>query len=158
MKKLLFVLVTLLIGFVSMAQTVTQAASTYTTKLDPKANVTYFRHIGTVADTMGVADSSWTYTVGVNNVLDALKQEVRVKLDEVSGTGKVAFKLKGKTFVQDSWTTITTVNYKGGGSDTTFYLNNATAKPYRFYQIEADVDAKTAQKLKVLEFEFSLYK
>lgn len=156
MKKLFWIIALVCLSVVGYGQAVSSVTTDYAFEIGK--NSTYLRYVGVAADTMGIADSTWTYTFKIKDRFDATKQAVRVELDEVSGTGRVVAALKGKDFWQDSWTSITSVTYYGGGSDTTFYLNNSTAKSYRFYAIDFDVAATTTQQLKLTEFEFSLYK
>lgn len=156
MKKLVLILLSVVFAVISYGQNVDLVTVDF--KFDVNKNLTYYRYIGTANDTIGIVDSTWAKTFSVANRYDALKQVVRVKVDEVAGTGNIPFVWQGKNFNSDAWTTITTVTYKGGGSDTTFFFDQSTAKPYRFYRIFGDVVGTTAQKLQMLDLEVTLYK
>src|SRR5512133_3120496 len=104
MKKLVLILVSVLFAIVTMAQTVSNSTTDF--NFDPNSDMTYYKYTGSYIDSIGIVDSTWAYVFGVNNRYDALKQEVRMKLDEVAGTGNVPVVLQGKTFVSDAWTTL----------------------------------------------------
>lgn len=156
MRKFLAFALLFMFAIVSYGQTVANATANF--KFDINDNLTYLRYTGAVADTVSSNDSTWSYTMGIQNLYDALKVECRVELDSVSGTPTSACYLQGKTFVQDDWTTLTTVNWAGTSADTTLSLGYSTAKPYRFYRVHFDCTAGTTQKFKIDEFEVSLYK
>jgi len=157
MKKLLFVIASLLIAFISVGQSVDNATG-INYKMDVNANKTYFRDLGNANDTIGIVDSTWTTVFSIDNMYDALKQQVRLKVDEVTGTGDFVATWQGKNFLSNAWVTISTATYTGVGSDTTIVFDQSTAKTYRFYQLNIDVDATTAQTLKMLDFEVYWYK
>ena len=156
MKKLIAIAILLVSAVISYGQAVNAVTTDYL--FDINKNLTYYRYVGTANDTIGIVDSTWSYTFGVANSYDALKQQVRIKVDEVTGTGKLAAIWQGKNFWSQDWTNITSVSYIGGGSDTTIVYDQSTAKPYRFYRMYIDVNAKTAQTLKMLDLEVKLYK
>lgn len=157
MKKLVLLIASVLFAMITMAQSVDNATG-INVKMDVNTNKTYFRDLGNALDTIGIVDSTWSTTFSVDNLYDALKQQVRLKVDEVTGTGRFTAYWKGKNFLSNSWTNISTINYYGTGSDTTILIDQSTAKTYRFYQLEVDVVATTAQTLKMLDFEVYWYK
>jgi len=137
MRKLVLVLVSLLIGMVSMGQTVSNQKSALTKYLDVSKNVTYWYKS---ADVITQTDTLRNYTLGIGNSVDALKQNVRVKLTENSGTGAVTVKFQGKVFVDDTYTDLLSATYDGTGSDTTIVFDGTAAHEYRFYNIQLDGD------------------
>jgi len=157
MKRLLFVFASLLIAFLSVGQSIGNSTGIDVT-MDINTNKTYFRDLGNSADTIGIVDSTWTKVFAINNMYDALKQQVRLKVDEVTGTGDFVATWKGKNFLSNAWVTISTATYHGVGSDTTIVFDQSTAKTYRYYTLDIDVDAGTAQTLKMLDFEVYWYK
>lgn len=67
---------------------------------------------------------------------ERLFYDFRVKLTEVVATTQTAVALQGKKMDTDSWSTITTLNYKGTGTDTTLvFAETSTASFYRFFNI-----------------------
>jgi len=157
MKKLIFIIASLLIAFIGVGQSVDNATG-IDVKMDINANKTYYRDLGNAADTIGVIDSTWTKVFSVANLYDATKQQVRLKVDEVTGTGRFTAAWQGKNFLSNDWVTITSATYTGVGSDTTIVFDQSTAKTYRFYKLNIDVVATQAQTLKMLDFEVYWYK
>lgn len=157
MKKIGLIMATLLFAMISYGQSVSNTTGINFT-FDVNEDLTYVEYTGNAADTISSTDSTWTYTFAVKNLLDDLKVQGRMVLDSVSGVPNTAVYLKGKVFGDDSWTTITTVNWTGSSSDTTFSIDNATAKPYRYLQYAIDCVADSTQKFKVNEFELKLHK
>jgi len=110
-------------------------------------NTTYFEYSGEDSDTV-IADGTWGLWLA-NQKDFSMLHAVKVSLDSVSGTPTCDVKLQGKVFDDDSWTDITTVEWTGTTSDTTFTISEtSTAKFYRHYRVYIDTDA-TEQKLKV---------
>ena len=156
MKKLALILATLLIGMISMGQTVYEQKSSVTQYMDV-AGGTYYWYAGTDATTITQADTLRAYTFAVASV-DVLKQYVKIKLVENSGTAAVDVKLQGKYFWDDSYSDILTASYAGTGADTTIYLDGSTAKHYRFYKILLDGDGSGTFNVTLNKAELQLYK
>lgn len=95
------------------------------------------------------SDSTWYFQVLLANFDYPVKVNMKVTLDEISGTGSCAFSLQGKQFSGDSWTNITTVNYSGAGSDTTFTITDGTARQFRYYRGFLDKVYGTAGRVEV---------
>lgn len=156
MKKLALILVSLLIGLISMGQTVSEKSGSVTQVLDAPNGVTYW-YSSTDANIITQADTLVAYTFGVKSV-DALKQFAKVTLTENSGTAGVAVSLLGKEFWDEAYTSITSVSYKGGGSDTTIYLDGSSAKHDRFYKVLIDGVSDSTFNVTVNKVELQLYK
>lgn len=156
MKRILVLIVSIFIAFIGYGQTV--SSSSVTKKLDLNQNETYWFREGVAADTINQSDTTWAYTFGVNNLFDAVKQYVVVKLDSVSGTPLTTVALSGKVFWDDSWTSITTASWYGTSSDTTLILDQSTAKHYRFYKLSHDGDGTGTFKYSISKSELQIYK
>ena len=167
MRKYIILFASLLVAAVSYGQntinTVDNHKDDVNAVLDLKAGIisaplTYWDLYGSAADTVSSADSTWTYSFGVNHVLDAYKIAGRIKLDSISGTPTTTVTLEGKHFYDDAWTVLATETWAGTTSDTTLNFDYTTAKAYRFIRFHHDCTATTAQKYKINEQEIQLYK
>jgi len=156
MKKLILVLVSVLIGMVSMGQVVKNTAVNKV--MDLNKNETYWYRQNIASDTVNQTDTTWSYTFGVNNLYDAVKQYVVVKLDSVSGTPLTTVALSGKVFWDDAWTSITTAAWAGTTGDTTLILDQSTAKHFRFYKLSHDGDGTGTFKYSITKQELQIYK
>lgn len=156
MKRLAIILVGLLIGMVSIGQTVSEKSGSVTQVLDAPNGVTYW-YSGTDADIVTQADTLVAYTFGVKS-LDALKQYVMVTLTENSGASGIVVSLLGKEFWDQSYTSITSATYHGGGSDTTILLDGSSAKHDRFYKILIDGVSDSTFNTTVNKIELQVYK
>lgn len=136
MKKLLFISVALLIGMVSMGQSVKSQKSALTKYLDVLKGESYFMKTDVITET----DTLGAYTIGLDNNIDAMKQYAVIEITENSGTAVVNVKVQAKVFVDDTYTDLLDVTYNGAGSDTTIILDGTTAHEYRFYKILLDGD------------------
>lgn len=137
MKKLIFLVAALVIGMVSMGQSIKSQKNVVSKVLDVQEGEHYYGNFGDViteTDTLGV------YTIALDNNIDAMKQYARIKLTENSGTALVDVKVQGKVFVDDTYTDLLSVSYAGTGSDTTIVLDGTSAHEYRFYKILLDGD------------------
>jgi len=120
---------------------------------------TYLSYTGTTADTITNvnSDTLWSALFVTNNSVP-LTQDLQVKITKVSGTPRVNVVLQAKKFTNDSYTTITSkLWHGGGGTDTTITLSNATANRYRFYRVYFDATTAT-QKSRISYIEFKVYK
>ena len=164
MKKLAIFLALFVFAVVSYAQTdisVSGLKGNYdseTERFDINTNATYSFYYGTAADTISSTDSTWTKSYIIENLYDALKHELRIKLDSVSGTPTLNVALKGKWSTNDDWTSISNVDWAGSSSDTTIAISNGTAQEYRFLQVALDAVADSTQKAKVARIELGVYK
>lgn len=102
-------------------------------------------------------DSTWYFQFLLVNFDYPAKVNMKVTLDEISGTGNCAFSLQGKQFYTDSWTNITTVNYSGAGSDTTFVITDGTARQFRYYRGFLDKVYGTAGRVEVDALEVKVW-
>jgi hypothetical protein len=88
-------------------------------------------------DTVSV-NNTW-YKEILPNKGQRLMYNIRVKITEVSAVSAgtpVAVALQGKVFDTDTYTTITTLNYRGTGTDTTLtYSEASTAQVYRYFKV-----------------------
>lgn len=88
----------------------------------------YFKYTGLATDTVSQT-RTWSYSVKPNSTY-ALYYDFVFKLTEVVATTQTAIALQARKFDTDSWSTITTINYKGTGSDTTFYYTQESTKQF----------------------------
>lgn len=121
MKKILFVFVALLFAVTVAAQdeTVPRGGTNF--------NVTL-----TAADTISDNSTTLSKTIGVGGKLAVQLYSIQVSLDSISGTPTEAWVLAG-SMDNVNWTTITTVNWTGTSSDTTFLytdISTGVAWPY----------------------------
>lgn len=162
MKKFLIILVSVLFAIVSYGQNADISASgkksSTSTFFDMNEGITYRYFYGGTADTLGVADTTYSYTYTVVNMDEQLEAECRVKLDSTSGTPTLNVALKGKFSWNDSWTSIANADWAGTSSDTTLILQSTTAVPYRFYQVYVDVDGTATQEAAINLIELGVFK
>ena len=136
MRKLALLVSMLLIGMISIGQTVKQTKSTIGSDnyLNVAEDETYWNKTGIVVTE---TDTLAAYELGIDDNIDALKQYVRVKVVENSGTIGLNVKFQGKVFWDETYTDLKSVTY-GGGADTTILFDGSTAKNYRFYKVLLD--------------------
>ena len=117
MKKILLILMLGLFALTSFSQNLSLGYSK-----------TFFEYNGKASDTIGIADSVWTYEfkkLSTNRVYPY----VYMSLDAVSGTpASVTILLQSKVTSDEGWTNRDTVTYSGT-ADTTFSLS-PTEVPY----------------------------
>jgi hypothetical protein len=124
----------LVIGMVSMGQSVKSQKSALTQYLDVIKGQSYFMKTDVITQT----DTLGAYTIGLDNMLDAMKHYAVIELTENTGTAGVNVKLQAKVFIDDTYTDILDVTYVGTGADTTIISDGTTANEYRFYKILLD--------------------
>ncbi len=127
------------IGFVANAQD----NSIYDAKIE--YGQTYHYYTGQTADTLGTADTTWSYTYW--KLSDAVfANYTQVKLDSVSGSpGAVSVLFETRINKLASWVTDSTVIWYGTTSDSliTYDATTNRAFPYRRIKIlDADSDFK----------------
>lgn len=154
MKKLVFILAALLIGMVSMGQSVKTQKNLVDVVLDIGDNDSYFSKL---SDVITQTDTLKSYVIGVDNSPNALKQYVRVKLTENSGTAVVNVKVQGKVFWDESYTDLADVDYTGTGSDTTIVFDGTSAHEMQWYKILIDGDGSGTFNV-TAKSEIKLYK
>jgi len=114
-----------------------------------------FSYVGVATDTVGVGTTVWNKAIQLNK-LDGLFYNANIKVSDVTAGATATIKLKGKVFGSDTYTDITTVLWKGGGTDTTIVFTSNTNKVYwRYLQFEV---TRTNAKLKVDYINLSLKK
>lgn len=125
---------------ISMGQTVKQQKSTIGSGnyLDVAESESYWYKTGLVVTD---SDTLQAFVLGTDNNIDALKQYVRIKITEVSGTAAVDVKVQGKVFWDESYTDLLSTSYTGTGTDTTIVFDGTTAKNYRFWKVLLDGDS-----------------
>lgn len=166
MKKLVLVLTLFVFAVLSYGQNTALDAKSLKSSTNTyfdftnglSEQISYRYYYGQVADTFGVADSTFSYSYTVVGMQDQLEAECRVKLDSVSGTPTLNVALQGKFSWNDSWTSIANSDWAGTSADTTLILQSTTAVPYRFYRIFVDVTATTAQQAKLNLVELGVFK
>ena len=124
MKKFIL-LFALLIGFISVnAQTNKQVTVT---------GFTEYTGVAT-ADTVGGTVTTWNKPILIDRQ-DAVLYYIKAKVTETAGFA-CTIKLQGKYFAADTFTDITTITYKGAGTDTTAIFSEAsTAIKYRYVNV-----------------------
>lgn len=128
MKKFILFLMALIAVVASVSAQVTSPA----VELDRDGWYYYFGGSATV-DTASTG-GAWSKII-MPNKPQILFYDMRVKITEVTATTSTAIALKAKKMDTDAWTTVTTITYKGTGSDTTVVFSEAsTATHWRFYQ------------------------
>ena len=155
MRKLIFILAALLIGMVSIGQSVKTQKNVLTKTLDISKEDTYYMKTNVVVTE---TDTLKAYTLGINNNHDALKQNFRIKLIENSGTAAIDVKLQAKVFWDDAYTDLLSTTYTGTGSDTTILFDGSTAHEYRFYKILLDGDGTGTFNVTLDKAEIKFYK
>ena len=151
MKKFIAMVVLILVASVSMT-----AQDRSYTLLYPKS---YYSLPYRAADSVSSnsSDSTWYFQVLLSQYDYPAKMNMKVTLDEISGTGNCTFSLQGKQFAGDSWTNIATVTYTGSGSDTTFTITDGTARQFRYYRGFLDKIYGTAGRVEVDLLEIKLW-
>ena len=120
MRKLILML-TLFVGAVAIqAQTVL-----------PVEKYVY-SYAGLSTDTVGAVGTTWTKAIQLNK-LDGLFYNASVKVADVTAGAKCSVALQGKFFSGDAYTTITTVTWYAGGTDTTILFTQNSSKIYYRY-------------------------
>lgn len=112
-KKLLF-----LIGIIALFSFNVQAQDATVAR-----NGTNFNVLLDAGDTISDLSTTLSKTIGVGNKQSVQLYSIQVSLDSISGTPTEAWVLAG-SLDNSNWTTITTVNWTGTASDTTFYYTD----------------------------------
>lgn len=149
MKKIL-ALVILFVSFVAVsAQTSKQVT------LKPAQY--YFTYTGVAADNVNAAtkDSTWNMIVRLNKS-DGVLYNVKVKVADLTAGATAKVILQGRNFATDSWTTIISIAWKGGGTDTTVVFSNVSSKIY-YRHLNVKLSG-TAQKAKLSNIDLSIKK
>ena len=115
MKKL-FVLFAVFAAFLFSAELMAQDATVM-------RNGTNFNVVLDAGDTISNNSTTLSKTIGVGNKQAVQLYSIQVSLDSISGTPTEAWILAG-SMDNVNWTTITTVNWTGTASDTTFYYTD----------------------------------
>ena len=95
-------------------------------------NGTNFTILLDAADTISDNSTTLSKVIGVGNKQSVQLYSIQVSLDSISGTPTEAWILAG-SMDNVNWTTITTVNWTGTSSDTTFFytdISTGVAWPY----------------------------
>ena len=132
MKKIFLILTILILG---AALGYSQNAEVDRT-LD-YGNQTYLLYTGIASDTIGIADSTWTYTVRKKTDTRLLPY-VYVELDSISGTpNPVHTILQGKVFASELYTDIDSVVW-AGTIDTMFTIDVVDTFKYEFWRVSVE--------------------
>jgi len=141
----------LLVAFIVSVVTVSAQSSVLL-----KSTKYIYGYVGTDADSINAStDSVWTQTIQLNK-LDGIFYNASVKVKDFTAGATCKIILRGKIFDSDEFTTISTVLWKGGGTDTTVIFTANTNKVYYRY-----LDFKlsgTANKAKLEFIKLSLKK
>lgn len=133
MKKLL-----LLVALSAFLITLNAQKTYILTAKDPAGSWLHESNLGAV-DTIGSADSTWTYTIYPNKG-ERLYYDIALNIDSVGGTGGVAglvpVILQGRRLSSDTYTNIDTITWIGSASDTTIKFSQvSTAQFYTEYRL-----------------------
>ena len=162
MKKALLILFALLFMGIAYGQTiytVRNLKSDVDFYMDLNKDVTFLQVNGGVSDTVGIVDSTWVKTIGVDNVFDQLKTYGKMSFDSIKGAPHVTVTFEGKDFWDDaSWTVILTKTWCGTSADTVLLFDGSTAKHYRFYRYNVDFAVAAGGQGKVTELAHKFYK
>lgn len=162
MKKIVVFIIALLFMEAAFGQSiysVRNLKSDVDIYLDLKKDITFFQVNGGIADTVGVADSSWVKTFSVDNLYDVLKSTAKMTLDSIKGSPRITVTQEGKDFWDDAtWTTVLTETWYGTTGDTTLLFDGSTAKHYRFYRYNVDYDAKVNGQARITRLQHKFYK
>lgn len=94
----------------------------------------YAEFTGTAADTFGIADSTYTFTVQ-KRTLGNLQPYVYLNLDSVGGTSNsVVITLSSKVFEEESYTLRESITWTTG-ADTAFSFESDTAHHSQIWQL-----------------------
>lgn len=105
------------------------------------------------ADTIGAVNTTYSI-IAVAPQHEGSYQDVLVKLHNVS-TGRATVQFQGAAFDGQAYTNIgSAINWHGDTADTTIYINNATAKYYRYYKI---LVTRTLGKSKITDAQVKLW-
>lgn len=123
MKKFLLFAILLISSVVVFSQTSKQVT------LKPAQY--FLTYTGVAADSINAstADSTWNMVVRLNKG-DGVLYNAKVKIQDLTAGATAKIILQGRNFATDSWTTITTTAWKGGGTDTTVLFTNVSSKVY----------------------------
>ena len=126
-----------------------QEAETVDHTLGYGTDVSYAYLTGAAGDTIGIADSIWTYKVRVKSKF-ALKPELIIRLDSTGGTSNsVGVNLYSKTFAYEDYTLRETVTW-ATGVDTTIVLRSDSTHVSEFWKIGL-LGANDTFKAKILD-------
>ena len=115
MKKIIYI-IGLFAAFLFSAELMAQDAIVM-------RNGTNFEVSLDAGDTISNNSTTLSKVIGVGNKLSVQLYSIQVSLDSISGTPTEAWVLAG-SLDNSNWTTITTVNWTGTASDTTFYYTD----------------------------------
>jgi len=143
MKKVILFLI-LCFGFISLqAQTVLPIEKYI------------FSYVGISTDTVGVGTTVLNKAIQLNK-LDGIFYNAKVKVSDVTAGATCTIALQGKIFSSDTYTTINTYTWYGGGTDTTVLFTSNTNKVYwRYLNFKI---TRTANKAKLTSIDLSIKK
>lgn len=144
MKKLIFLLSFIMVGFIATAQTTAVTKSLF--KIPTTAYI--YQYVGTASDSLGAVRDSILFPLYVES-FNPTWYDFKVRIHEVVSPCNVAVQLQGRKFSTDSWSTITTTTYKGVGTDTSILFNQTTTlQHYNYYQL---VFKRASNKAKITD-------
>jgi hypothetical protein len=144
MKKLIFITIALITGLASLQAQVKLPVDKY-----------IYSYTGVSSDTAGAGTTTWSKEIFLNK-LDGLYYNAKVIVSDYSAGATCTVALQGKMFESDSYSTITTLTWHGGGTDTTLLYTQNTNKIY--YRYLKFLVTRTASKVKVTSIDLSLKK
>lgn len=106
----------------------------------------YYAYTGLSTDTVSWS-RPWSKTI-IPNATFPLYYDALVKITEVAASAQTAVLWQGRKFDTDAWSTITTVNYKGTGADTSIYFTQVSTRQF-YYQYRLLVTPTTTGKVKI---------
>lgn len=147
MKKLLFILLSVVLYFGAIAQN-------GTVDRVMKTNDILYKYVGEADDTVGIADSVWTYTVAKVPVSKSYCN-IFMDVDTVTGTSDtIYFYLQYKPSPDGDYINTDTVTYYQT-ADTTFNFANSTSVQGYYWRLRM-VGNKDEAKAEVQKLNFTI--
>jgi hypothetical protein len=118
---------------------------------------TFIYFTGATADTIGVADSIWTFTV--RKKADAgLYFYTYMELDSLDGTANIVDIIRQKRVtLNESWTNIDTVTWHVTSTDTSFSKNTSSSQYGEYFRIRVQ-GRNDLVKAKISKLDFKFFK
>ena len=144
MKRLVLLLSFILVSTIVFSQ---KTALEKTLFKVPQTSYIY-QYTGATRDTLGAVQDSILIPLYIE-CPNPTYYDFKVRIHENVSACNVAVQLKGKKYSTDTYTTITTLTYKGVGTDTTLLFTQvSTLQHYNYYQL---VFKRVANKAKITD-------
>lgn len=134
-------------------------ASAQNTVLDKSLNYseTFVYYTGIASDTIGIGDSTWTYTIWKYND-EPGNVYVYADIDSVSlSSGEVSVVLQGKVLPEESYTDIATATYALTADTVILFDQTATQYDYQYWRVSLTGD-NDENKVEVQKLDWKFFK